>query len=596
MILTPNELEQYFRRGKKSPIYEETTEMYGKLLIHADGKYPEKLINKRRPHESEYVHAYRKEIYKCITSETVGRVIQSIGGIRRSTDWNISYNEEDIATVRDGETLKDYCEVNFPTYSSVTNWVFQVLLKNYLVDANAVILIKPKELPEADNQYVKPYPYIFNSDQVLEYIEGEYAILLAREKYKVGRFEGQIWYVVDTETITKYAEVNSKRDIQVVDTYVHGLGYLPCVRVRAEYCKSVDYYTVYESRIHRMLPRLDEAVREYSDQQANIVNHLFPERWEMATQNCSKCVNDSGISTGKVKVDVGKGATKKTRTVDCSACGGTGITSTSGPYKKFVVRPANVSMGEQPTPTPPFGYVNKPVDIIETVDKRIDNHLYRALSAINMQFLDQTPLSQSGDAKEVDREELNKFIYNIAEDLVQMMDSIYKIICDYRYMVSVTDANKRKAMLPSIAVPEKYDLLSANYVADEVVKARNGKLNGVIVAALELEYCSKKFYADPTVKAELQCVMELDPLVGMSPEDKMVYYNNGAITREDYILSANIVPYVKRAMQEDKAFMSKSYTDRLTVVKGYAAAVIAAQKAEVMPGEPDSNDNPQNGQ
>jgi hypothetical protein len=71
------------------------------------------------------------------------------------------------------------------------------------------------------------------------------------------------------------------------------------------------------------------------------------------------------------------------------------------PYKDFVVKKA--AFDEQQVPTPPAGYIQKDVEIIKIQDERIKNKIYNSLSALNMEFLAETPLNQSGKAKEVDR-------------------------------------------------------------------------------------------------------------------------------------------------------------------------------------------------
>lgn len=588
MNLTEKDLQDYFFGRRKSPIADDAIEHYNALRIHFDGEYPEILIGKRRPHESEYLFKYRKEIYKAITKETTSSVLQSLGKIRRSTDWSISYNGEMSPKIADGESLEDYCEKKYPYYTSLTNWVFSVLIKTYLIDPNALILIKPLMDVQSDTEYLKPYPFIFNSDQVIDYKEGEYAILLSSKKRLTGKgkyaAERKQWYVVTNDSIITYAEDN-KGKVYAVEEYSHGLGYLPIVPIRAVFKDSYDEYSLYESRLSAMLPRLDEAVREYSDQQANIVNHLFPERWEYASQPCADCRNDTGVSTGMVRVETGKGESKKIEMHKCNSCGGSGVKSNSGPYSKFIVQQANTNMGEQVAPIPPFGYVTKDVEVIKTVDTRIEFHQYKALCSINMQFLMATPLNQSGFAKEVDRDELNNFVYSVAEDIVAIMDRIYKITCDYRYSIAVPEQNKRNEMLPKVAVPEKYDILSSTYLADEVKAAKDSKLNGVITSALELEYCSKKFYNNPEIRDEMRCVIELDPMVGATEDEKMVRLNNGGVTKPDYILSCNIVPFVKRAIQEEKGFLEMQYQKQMEIVKGYADAIIAAQKASVIPVE-----------
>ena len=64
-----------------------------------------------------------------------------------------------------------------------------------------------------------------------------------------------------------------------------------------------------------------------------------------------------------------------------------------------------------------MGYIQKQTEIAELQDKRINEMRYRALAAINMQFLEQLPVAQSGVSKAYDREETNNTFYGIAKTL-----------------------------------------------------------------------------------------------------------------------------------------------------------------------------------
>lgn len=593
-MITEKELKDIFNGKRRSAVYERTVKLYEDLKVHAFEEFPEKLIRERRPHEPADVFKYRCMIYESVTADPISSVVQELGKIRRSTDWSIKYNSDSVPPqIIPAETLESYCEKNLPNYTSLTNWVFSVLLKNYCIDANAMILIKAldKKNPNDDREYLRPYPYVFNSNQVLDYKPGQYAVFEAADKYISGTGskmrESDKYYVVTDTTIQEWIKKsggNGAISYVVVEEYPHNLGYLPVVPVRAIFEKTVDEYTIYKSRIASMVPRLNEAAREYSDQQANVVNHMHPREWEVASQNCDVCINDTGISTGKVRVETGKGEKKTFKMVDCNKCGGTGYIQTSGPYKKTLIKPA--AFDQKDVPVPPFGIQERDVRTIEAVDKRIESHLFKALASINMQFLSQTPLSISGDAKQVDREALNNFVYGIAEDLVWMMDDMYRIICDYRYSLIVPDEVKRKEMLPSVAVPEKFDLVGSNVLADEVKAAIDSKLSPVIVSQLLIDYCSKKFYQQPEVRDEQICVIDMDPMLGTTEEEKMMRLQNGGVEMADYILSCNIVPFVKRAIREDKDFLKLPRGKQLEVLNKYTTDKLNAAKTKTIPTPP----------
>lgn len=581
------DLKEYFFGNKKHPAYKETVEMYDSLRVHSDGEYPIKLIDERRPSESDVIKAYRKKIYVPITKEIFNSVFQSLGKIRRSTDWKIDYKEAP-ARIPENETPYRYFEQNFPTYTSTTYWAFAVGLKQYLIDPNAVVLVMPKNATIQPNEYLKPTPIIFNSPQVYEYIEDEIAILKTYEKvkFKEGKrkeVEADIFLVIDKEKIQKWQK--GERSFTMIDEYVHNLGILPCYKLKGITKDNFDSYHIYESRINSIVPRLDEAVREYSDLQAEVVQHVHSEKWTMATQNCTTCTNDLGISTGYI-MKAGK------RTI-CHDCNGTGTVATS-PYKNIVVRPAKQDLGETPTPIPPAGYIQKQVEIVGIQDKRIEKHLYSALASINMQFLAKVPMSESGIAKEVDRDELNNTVYSIAEDLVSILDNLHRICVEYRYKVIVPNDEERKQLIPSVAVPEKYDLLSSNYLIDEITAARSGKISPLIIAALEADFATKKFYANPELKTELELVMSLDPLIGLNEDEKMTRLANKGITYIDYVISSNIVKFIRRALL-DETFVDLGKEQQYNILVGYADEVVKSYEVASFTEDESGNFQPQIG-
>ena len=131
----------------KHPNYKKTVNLTNELRVHYDGQMPEKIISERRPNEPEEVKKYRKDIYVPITKNPISKVITSLQKIRRSKDWSIDYGTTVPASVRMGEGLEDYCEKNYPGFTSLTNWAFSELIGEYLLDANAfsAVILKTKQ-------------------------------------------------------------------------------------------------------------------------------------------------------------------------------------------------------------------------------------------------------------------------------------------------------------------------------------------------------------------------------------------------------------------------------------------------------------------
>lgn len=572
-------LKPYFVDKKCHYYYEKSVKKCREFEPHADGCYPDDLIECRRPNEPLEVQLYRKEIWVPKTQPTFDSILSSLGVIRRSPDWAIKYPELNaFAKIREGESLEDYCEKNFPYFESITNWLFAVVLKKYLTDSNGVELIMPltTDIPETD--YLKPYPILFDCCDVVEFVSGDHAILNnplgCTYTTKKGMVElGKSYYYVDTLAITRYDQVDTKGSMIAADIYEHGLGILPCFKLGGIVCESKGVNFLYKSRIAGILPELDEAAREYSDLQAAKVLHIYPERWEFTQQECATCKG-----TGKRRNPVwteGCDASIPTQlTCDNQGCNNGYIAS--GPYSKLLIRPTSALEGGGTIPNPPAGYVEKDVEIVKLMEASVEKHLYDALAAINFQDLAQVPMSESGIAKQVDRDKQNNTIHAIAEDLVKIMDNTYKIIAYYRYknLYSVEEINK---MLPKIPVPDKYDLLSITNMQTELNAAKTGKTNPVIVNAMEIDYASKRFNTDESVRDLVSLTLKLDPLPNISEDEKMARLSNKGILQETYIVSSNINEFVQRAIDEDPDFAGKPLKEQKKKLLAYANEIITKQ-------------------
>ncbi len=546
------------------------TGLANKLKTHAYGLLPHDLIDERRPSEPEEIKAYRAKIYVPITKKSLSKVISSLEKIRRSQDWSIQYNAEAVPKViTEQETLERYCEEDYPMFRSITNWAFSELLRKYLLDANGIIAIIPMEMPESNAEYIRPVAQFFDSDQIVDYAEGQYVVLRSRDtstyKNASGRIintNGAIFYILTPTQIARYEQINNKGDLQAVQIYDHNIGYLPAFKAGGIFNARVNNETIFESRLAGMVPSLDEAAREYSDLQAEIVQHIHSEKYAYTNTECPEC---HGI--GKIKDKDGKDKT-------CPRCGGHGSVLNVSPYGVHLIDAAKA--GEQNLPAPPIGYIQKSADIARLQDERVRQHIYDALSAINMEFLAETPLSQSGVAKAFDRDELNNFVNAVAEDLVRILDSVYALICEYRYLHIVPNTEQRRAMLPAINVPTKYDILNTSNLMAELTAARSANINPVVLKELEIDYAKKQFCTAPDVACMTECTFDLDPLFGIKEDEKMTMLANGGITEQDYIISCNIQSFVRRAINSDKLFYSKSYEQKMQTMRKYADEIARA--------------------
>lgn len=549
------------------PFYKSTVTYYNDLKVHAYGEYPKELIEERRPTESKDIQEFRQKIFQSPTQGVMDKVFNSTTKIRKASDYQIDFSRSKLSPrVTEEESPENYCLSEYPKYTSVDNWIWSVAHKQGLIDVNAFSLVVPPSLVE-DNQYLKPYSTIYNSPNVIDYVNDEWCFLLSNEvvNYAINGNpqDGKVYIYADRESIITYTQT-SNVDYRI-DELPNITGKLPVVRFRGVVEKETKSHTLYRSRIHSMLPYLKEATREYSDLQGAVVQSVFPTYWYMASPKCGKC---GGIG----KIPKANGVAGDTK---CSACSGKGEFPFN-PYEHISINVKATELGKNPPPIPPGGIIEKDTKVIEIQDKRIDAHLYKALKAVNMEHLDSTPLNQSGTAKEWDRSEGNNFVSAIAEDIVWFADSTIELICDWRYSVLVPEAEKRDEMLPVINVPVKFDIATDSAIAEDIKRMKDAKMNPSIIAAAEAEYAARLFNANPDIADAVTLQHQLDPLACKSADDIISETQQGWISKESGVIHANIKSFVEQAMFEQKDFAKLPLNTKKETMLKYAKEFISA--------------------
>ena len=568
--MTTEQLQDAFSGKIYHIAYQETVALAKAVAIHADGIYPDDLIEERRPNESEAVRDYRRKIWKPITKPYVNKIFTSLNKIRRSTEWSVAFDaSKNSPRIVEGETLEDYLMVNFPKFESITNWAFSLLLKRYLIDTNSYVVVLPMSEEYNENEYVQPYPYLFRSEQVITINDSEVVVKSDEQSvyYEKGKaFFGERYYVITPEYIQRWDQKSIDRKFSLEYEYNHNIGFAPAFKLRGVVKDSVGDILINESRLAPMLPELDEAAREYSDLQAEIVQHVYNEKWEMADEDgeCKKCRGKKTVQS------IGLGS----RSSGCDHCGGTGI-EPRGPFTTLFIKAPMA--GAEMTPTPPMGYLQKNTNIVEFQGKNVDKHIFKALAAVNMEFLAERPLSESGIAKAYDADETNNFVHGVAEDIVATIDRVAFFCNEFRYCLVVPDYYTRREMLPVINVPEVFDLFSSTVKEQQLASARTSKLNPAIINALEVDYAHKMFSANPDVGTRVALIIKLDPLSGVSEEDKMVMKSNKGITEETYIVSCSIGAFIDQAYDEmGNEFFDKQTKEQKEIIHNYAKEQIEA--------------------
>ena len=540
-------LQKYLQKGYKHDSYKETNALYKELKVHADGETPAELLMQRRPGESAYIFKYRSEIYQPKTKRVITKILNTLSMINRSVDWAITYDAKTQLAQLGESTLQQYCEIDYPVFGSLTNWAFSIALKQYLIDPNAVVLVRYNK-PLIANEYPEPILEIYNSCDVYDYKEGQYCVLESEEEstYVVdGKTyeDGEVYWIVTDQAFYKLMQNGPKNTDWLIEEIPHTVGYMPAFKLGG-LIKETDQEFLYESRINGIVPSLNTAVSLYSDKQAEIVQHVHSLMWQYQTQPCKKCNGTTQIKPNS-----------EAAPIMCPDCKGMGTVPTS-PYESLVLNANTTSVGQNPVPNPMAGYIQKNdvAQMLKAMSDEIKQEIYDAYSAVNMEHLSDIPLAQSGVAKAQDGDSLNNFVYAVASDIVNILNKGYYFIAKLRYGYQITDDKTIVSMLPRINVPQKFDLLSSNYLVTEISSLREAKVDPFIIMALERDLVAKKFKDNNDVQQLIKASFALNPLPGITEEEKTVRLQNGGVDVIDYIISCNLIPFIRKAAQENANF------------------------------------------
>lgn len=572
------ELEKYRVEPKQWPkrdFYKEAEEIHEELEFHAEGEWSERYVGVERPNEPEYCKEHRKAVWESPTKNYFEKATSTIGKMRIAEDWAITF-KEDRAT---DKAFKEYCTQSFPFDDSVENWFFTIGLFWKLRDPNSVCVVEPISKPISDNELPKPYPWIYETEKVLWAHDNEMYILL-EEEIQLEDGEGYVFKFVTRTEIVVFTQFGKRTDWMFKEdetrSYVHNFGYCPAFKMGGPPKETNRLERLYKSYLSPCLGSWNEACRRSSDLQVNFILHMNPERWEVQDTECPTC-RGNGVES--------KSIGNSRRNVVCHVCNGSGTKSARGPYNtKFIKLSKQVSQSEHvPAITPPFGYLERDTKVIELQDEQIGKKIFEGLSAINMEYIMNVPLSTSGVSKAYDKQESNAFVTRVLNDVVDNnLHPIYEFTA--RWMFNNTISEKDLNELVSINKAKKLDYITSDLMAARAEQANKSGFSQSITIPMQLNYAKIELGEDTNEYKRIKTVYDLDPFATKSTDEKMVMQASATVPREMLILSDNINWLVVRGENEVENFYDLNYTEKLAILMKYVKEIAGTTK--VIPVEP----------
>lgn len=582
-------IRKYLVEPSKQPkhaFYQDSIKINKALEAHSKDEYPKDLIEIVRPNETADQKQYRKSVYTAKTKTYFSKVVTTLAKIQRAEDWRIKF-EDSKSAFEKTYPLMDYTESKYPFFGSVSNWFFSVQLRQMCDDPNGVIAVLPlpKANPTDDTELLQPFTYWFPSASVIDFVENSYCVLKSDEttdlkNNKTGEVsKGVIYYFIDTDSFSVAKQYGDPRDFSfTTETAPHPVGKLPAFKIGGLIEEFKNGQKLYDSFLGDCLPDWNEALRRYSDLQVQMVLHVHSEKWEIEDSPCKVC-----NETGMVNKD-GRAGTGTAR-IACGNCGGTGNVASRSPFNVKLIKPSRQTglNDNTPIPTPPMGYIQKPIEDTKFIDDKVNDSIESGLAAINMEFLMFEPEVNSGVAKSLDRQEVNTFFYEVGRHIVKnILDPAYYMIAKWRYSMQLTEEQLNEA-LPEINVPTKFDILSEDILFARLQAAITAGVDPSLIMSLQIEWAKREFGEDSKQAQFIKCISSIDPLPSKTDDQKMTILSNKGTTQENYILSCNLTPFIIRAEEENEDFYELEYADKMEILMGYVKEVTDAQDSAKVP-------------
>lgn len=524
--------------------------IYNEMIVHTQGDKPEMLLCKRRPNEAQEVYEYRLDIYEPITKSSINKSIDKLFRLFLGTNFSIKISDE----------LKDYVHSNAFDGFDLMSFIQSKVLKRNIEDPNGYLvwlptgegLMDPTQKVDVKPKLILSSCIHFANDEVFT--------------FKISNDDERDVFITLTKTgIYKHTQINKaktadKKRFSVELKYAHNMGIIPAILLGGNFVYDKESKTgdgFYESFFNAFLPFANEAIRQYSDWQAVMVNTAYPHR-EILADNCDHPTCRSGY----VLDDEGD-------TSFCKKCNGTGKIIQRSPYGVYLKTQKNAALsGGVVDNTPSINFISPDPAIIEYSENAWKNLLERAEDAIHSKFIDE---AQSGAAKAIDREDQYSFITKICNNLFDNI--IYKslvIIERYRNVVNPID--------PVVIKPSTFSVKDEADLINELseLKTKNAPAPFLIEAAKDL--AKKRFNGNTKVSKMIDVLVIYDPLFHLTIDEKNKLVASGGITAVDVIKSTKAYPLLNKLINDGRVDVEVDSIDKIIEALDAAVAPFLPQQ------------------
>lgn len=548
------------------PTYEKTVELSRKLRVHADGRFPDTLLGKAHPNETDPEFKYRIDNYQAVTQPAWANSLKTVNRIWNKSNYTVQWPKVDEDNKDAPQT---YFEQIYPTYQSIYKYFSSIVTDLTFKDPNAIMVGRPRVIPEkldkdgnleADqNQLIEPIAIIFSSKQVMRFEENVFVLVLTARTSRlddddVGVKTGLIFEFYDDEVIWTITQIGKKKKpvFTIEKLYRHNLGVLPAWQLPG-IDKQFKEFAFKASFFQPAVPNLNEAVIDNSNLFMAKTSQAFPQKWEL-TQPC----NNEDCRNGFIDTDGDGGR------VECPTCHGTQqISSPLGVHQIPVPAEQTDSTIFSSIPTPPAGFISPNPAILEFLRKEIEANIVMAFAFVGIDISNtQVKGSDTALGKMIDREETFAFLLRVAGDMFPLMQSVINTLGRMRY-VKVFEP-------PVITPPVTFKIRTEAELIEEITAAKKAGVNETTIKELNKQLAEQRFNTTVDSTQKIQLIYRADSLTVKTDLEINADLTLNKINKWQAILHDNIEIYIAEELDDNAKFFENKIEDQVAALEAKA--------------------------
>lgn len=574
------------------PGYRFRIDLRERVKPHSElGYRPDALLARLHPHESEAEGNWIRENFKQTTLPVYQDFKTTISRVFHDANWDVDYSPvKENLNGNPAINLQQYLEA-LPIWGSLEMFWQSVLLDNKLVDANALLVVKPHRVDRVESQEdenvmvvdnsmpFEPVPFIYGCERVVgEDLGNWYMVELPERtvvKYNSTEMRiGRVFEVYDRDTIWRAEQTGSfnANTFIIYPYFQHNWGKVP-----AWYLGGVSELRDEggEQRIHQV-PRfryatdlLDLTLLNEQYHNAVLAKCAFPHKIMYGTP----CENTWKYGDDDLVCDGGYGHLPTGEQVLCQKCKGTGLRERLSPLGVLLVRPPSSTKENDKglSGIEPLSFVSPDTEISRFLQEKIDRDEAKARRILHMSDTKTDASNPEKLATDLLMDEKAKmdFLKPEAMQLFYLYENMHQAANWMRY------AEKEKQ--PRITYPIAYDFQTEGDYLQQLSAARAANVPPSVMEQIVRRYVRALYTSDAQQTAFMETLLGADRLLALTMTEIGLLQGRGSVSPWEEVLHVSGASILADIASRVEGFWELDPQERITQLQD--AAKVKAQQA-----------------